>query len=45
LTILRLAFKRKILKMSTDIKPRDCLLLTLPSDWQHTDKALEKSLL
>jgi len=41
LTILRLAFERKILKMLADIKPRDCLLLALPSGWQYTDKALE----
>jgi hypothetical protein len=45
LTILRLAFERKILKMLADIKPLDCLLLTLPIGWQSTDKALEKSLL
>jgi hypothetical protein len=43
LTILRLAFERKILKMLADIKPQDCLLLALPSGWQYTDKALEKS--
>jgi len=42
LTILRLAFERKILKMLADIKPRACLLLALPSGWQYTDKALEK---
>jgi hypothetical protein len=45
LTILRLAFERKILKMLADNKLGDCLLLALPSGWQYTDKALEKSLL
>lgn len=43
LTILCLAFERKILKMLADTKLGDCLFLALPSDWQHTDKALEQS--
>jgi hypothetical protein len=43
LSILQLAFKRKILKMLADIKPRDCLLETLPSGVRHNDIALEKS--